>query len=205
MLTGEVARPACVRKESMTLSDVTPDVRELTLTGLGPEGLEAKLTLADDKVAIEAAEEAPLPQWLRGELAFEGLDMVYVDPAKKREGEEEKEEGGDEEDRMKPGFRVTRVIEIKHEETGESFPRTGALILDGAHVDLAQAEAFAATFARLAGREKPEEAKAEADEAPAAEAEAPVAAEVAPTTAEEPAFAAPSEDESGEPEEKAFV
>jgi hypothetical protein len=182
------------------LSEERVDVRELTLTGLGPEGHEAKLTLTDGHLIVEAVEEAPLPSWLRGEIPFDGLDIVYVDPAKQR-GEEE-----DEEERLKPGFRITRVIEITNEEANESFPRTAALILDGVHLDLAQAEPFAATFARLAGREKPEEEKA--DEAAAEEA-APAEAVEAPAPeleaeAEAPAFAAP-EGEPAEPEEKAFV
>jgi len=189
------------------LSEERADVRELTLTGLGPEGHEAKLTLTDDKLSVEAAEEAPLPSWLRGEIPFDGLDIVYVDPAKKRAEEGEEEEDEDEEARMKPGFRITRVTEITNAETGETFPRTGALILDGAHVDLEQAEPFAATFARLAGREKPEAAAPEALPA-AEEAEALPAAEAAealPTAEPEaPAFAAP-EAEPEEPEERAFV
>ena len=182
-------------------------MRELTLTGLGPEGHQAKLMLMDGKLMIEAPEEAPLPSWLWGEIPFEGLDIVYVDPAKKRADEGEQEEEEEEEERMKPGLRITRVIEIANAETGETFPRTAALILDGAHVDLEQAEPFAATFARLAGREKPEEAAPEALPA-AEEAEAlPVAEEPEALPAAEPeapAFAAP-EGEPEEPEEKAFV
>jgi hypothetical protein len=191
------------------LTEVTTDVRELTVTGLGPEGLEARLTLADETLVVEAAAEAPLPEWLRGELPFEGLDVVYVDPAKEHKGEEgaegEDKEEEEEEERLKPGFRVARLIEVKSEETGESFPRTASLIVDEAHVDLQQAEAFAATFARLAGREKPEEAPVE--EAPTAEAGPSVAVEAAPPAPEPetPAFAGPSDEEAGEPEDKAFV
>ena len=66
------------------MTDEAPDVRELTLTKLGPDGAEAKLTLGDDKLTVVTAESSPLPDWMRGEIAFDELDIAYIGPARER-------------------------------------------------------------------------------------------------------------------------
>ncbi len=147
------------------LSDEKPEVRELKLTKLGSKTAEIKLTLTDSSLLVEATEDAPAPEWLQGEIPFDDLDIAHVDPTAELEGED------DDEEPLPPGFRIARWVEVTDEETKESFPRLATIALDGEHVDLKASKAFAATFARLAGREKPEEAPAE--EAPA---EAPVEA-----------------------------
>ncbi len=169
------------------LSDEKPEVRELRLTKLGSKTAEIKLTLTDSSLLVEATDDAPLPDWLQGEIPFDDLDAAYVDPSVELEGE------GAEEEPLPPGFRIARWVEITDEETNESFPRLATMALDGEHVDLALAEGFAATFARLAGREKPEEVPVE--EAPAEE---PV--EALPTGAPEAATA----EEPGKEEAPAF-
>jgi hypothetical protein len=179
------------------LSDEKPEVRELKLTKLGPKTAEIKLTLTDSSLVVEPTEDAPAPEWLQGEIPFADLDIAHVDPAVELEGEDEDED----EEPLPPGFRIARWIEITDQETGESFPRLATIALDGEHVDLKAGEAFAATFARLAGREKPEEAPVE--EAPAEEpvealptgAPEAVATDEAKAEEEAPAFA-PATDET---------
>lgn len=197
------------------MTDETPELRELTLTQLGPEGATAKLTLSDKSLIIETSDNSPLPEWLRGEIPLEELDIAYIDPQKELEraraaGEEDAEDL--EEPQVSPGFRLARWIEIKKEDTGEVFDRRGMFLCDEGHVDLGAAERFALTFRQLAGRPLPgeekepvvsEEAPVE-EPAPAPEAAAPVA-EVAEETmafAGSDAFAPPDDEE---PEEKAFV
>jgi len=202
-----------VTDEDPVVTEETPEVRELTLTKLGPDGAEAKLTLADEKLTVETPEGSPLPAWLRGEIPFGELDIAYIDPAKGKKAETE--EGEEEEaTQVSPGFRLTRWIEITNDE-GEVFDRRGSFLCDEGHVDLAVAEPFALTFLKLAGRplpteevEEPEAAEAPVEEIPTGAAEAaepePVAAEVveeAPAFVGSDAFAAPDD----EPEEKAFV
>lgn len=206
-------------KGELVLSDDMPDVRELKLTKLDPGGAEAVLTLTDNSLVVEAGDEGPLPDWLRGEIPFDDLDIVYVDPAKdqKDEGEGEEEAAAGEE-ALPPGFRIVRWIEITNEETDETFPRQATMVLDGEHVDLKLAEGFATTFARLAGREKPEEVPAEeaAVEEPveALPIGAPEPVEAEAAVEETPAFAAaeddspafaPSEAEAKEDDTPAFA
>ena len=213
------------------MTEETPEVRELTLTGLGAEGHEARLTLTDVALLIETQEGSPLPEWLRGEIPFVQLDIAYVDPAKLPQPEAGETE--EEADQVRPGFRLSRWIEMPGRKAGEIFDRRGAFLCDDGHVDLGQAEAFALAFCRLAGRPLPgEKAEAEAapeavaEEAPSAEPEAAApevapaeVAEEAPAFAGSDAFAAPdSEDapafagsdafaapDDDEPEDKAFV
>ena len=212
------------------MSEEAPEVRELTLTKLGSKAVEARLTLTDDRLTIETPEDSPLPAWLQGEIPFDELDVAYIDPAKERAEADEADEE-ESEPAVLPGFRLSRWIEISNEPTGEVFDRRGAFLCDEGHVDLAQAEAFAVTFCKLAGRplpgakqEEPPAAEAPVEEsaASAPEAAGPVPAEPqdeAPAFAGSDAFAAPEADETpafagsdafaapddDEPEGKAFV
>jgi hypothetical protein len=200
------------------VTDEAPEVRELALTKLGGKTVEAKLTLADDKLVIETPEDSPLPEWLRGEVPLDELDIAYIDPAKAPKQPETEEGEEDAEAQVLPGFRLARWIQLRNEETGAVFDRRGTFVCDDGHVDLAQAEAFALTFLKLAGRplpsEKDEAAAEEAavEEIPTGAPEAaepePVAAEVAeetPAFAPSGAFAPADEDEDDEPKDKAFV
>jgi hypothetical protein len=206
--------PVVTEEAPAVETEEAPEVRELTLTKLGADGADAKLTLGDDKLTIEASEDSPLPEWLRGEIPFEELDIAYIDPARGKRAEEGEEET--EETQVSPGFRLSRWIEITKAGTGKAYDRRGSFLCDEGHVDLAVAEPFALTFLRLAGRPLPtEEPAAEAapaeeiptgaPEPPVGQATPPVAAEVAdetPAFAGSDAFAAPDEDE---PEDKAFA
>ena len=171
-----------------------PEVRELTLEKLGPEGGEAKLTLADDKLVVETADDSPMPEWLRGEMAFDDLDIAYVDPSAE---EDELEEG---EKPMPPGLRVACWIEMPAAEGDETLPRKATITVDGDHADMEQAQAFAATFAKLAGREEPEAEEAEeeapAEEIPTGAPEEPAVQTPAEEAPAESAFAAPEEDDT---------
>lgn len=197
------------------MTEEIPELRELTLTELGPEGATAKLILSDSALIVETSDNSPLPEWLRGEIPFEELEIAYIDPAKELErartaGEEDVEDL--EEPQVSPGFRLARWIEITKEETGEVFDRRGMFLCDEGHVDLAAAERFALTFCKLAGRPLPGEEREPAisKEAPAEEpAVAPQPVATAPEAAEEAsafvgsdAFAPPENDE---PEDKAFA
>lgn len=170
------------------MSEESPEVRELKLTKLGSKNAEIKLTLTATSLVVEASADAPMPEWLQGEIPFEDFDVAYVDPTRDPEGDEAGE------DALPPGFRVARWVEITNEETKETFPRLATMAVDREHVDLKAAEAFAATFARLAGREKPEEAPVEEPVVEEAAAEEPV--EALPTGAPEPTAA--REPEAGE-------
>jgi len=201
-----------VADEAPVVAEEAPEVRELSLTKLGADGAEAKLTLGDDTLTIETSEDSPLPEWLRGEIPFEELDIAYIDPAKGKAAEGEEEE----EAQVSPGFRVSRWIEVRKDDTGDAFDRRGSFMCDEGHVDLAVAEPFALTFLKLAGRPLPGEKAEEpaAEEAPveqiptgapepAEPAPAPAdAAEETPAFAGSDAFAAPDEDES---DDKAFA
>jgi len=208
--------PVVTEETPAAETEEAPEVRELTLTKLGADGAEARLTLTDGKLLIETSEDSPLPEWLRGEIPFEELDIAHIDPAKGKAAEGEEGEEEEEETQVSPGFRVSRWIEITKEGTGEVFDRRGTFMCDEGHVDLAAAEPFALTFLKLAGRPLPTEKSEEpaAEEAPVEETPTgapepaepePVAAEVAeetPAFAGSDAFAAPDEDE---PEDKAFA
>ncbi|MGQ9732265.1 MAG: hypothetical protein ACUVX8_13465 [Candidatus Zipacnadales bacterium] len=225
------------------MNDEMHEVRELTLTKL--DGHEAKLTLTDNALIVETSEDSPLPEWLRGEIPFDDLDIAYVDLAKERawaraeakakaktgaeaqtqpsteratgaklEGEasvngelaphetvlksssepetpvldeEEGEYEEEDEEIPAPGFRIARWIELKAKDSEKTFPRRAAFVMDEGHVDLAQAEAFAVTFCRLAGRPLPWERKKKPTlpdalaETPVAETPLPSAVELTPT------------------------
>ncbi len=209
------------------MTEEAPEVRELTLTKLGPDGAEAKLTLGDDTLTVETPETSPLPEWLRGEIAFGELDIAYIDPDKGREraeatDEDEEDEGT--ESKVSPGFRVSRWVEITDEATGRTFDRRAHFLCDEGHVDLTVAEPFALTFLKLAGRPLPGETAAAAAESAAEqlptgapEVAEPVAAaaggqatppaeaaekDETPAFADGDAFVAPDDDE---PQEEAFV
>ncbi len=190
------------------MADETVEVLELTLTKLDPEGAEAKLTLADEKLVVDTADDSPVPEWLRGELAFDDIEIGYTDPAAELEEDEEPDEKP-----LPPGLRIAVWIDMPAAEGDETFPRKATIAVDSAHFDAEQAEAFAATFTKLAGREEPEveeepevaeEAPTGAPEADDAPAEEPVAEEpVAEEAPADSAFAAADDDDK--PADSAFA
>ena len=189
------------------MADEIVEVLELTLTKLNPEGAEATLTLADEKLVDETGDDSPLPEWLRGELAFDDIDIAYVDPAAGIDDDEDEEP---EEKPLPPGLRVVVWIDMPAGEgdDAETFDRRGTIAIDTGHMDAEQAEGFAATFRKLAGREEPvvEEApEAEAvEEAPTGAPEAEVAAADEPA-ADEPADEAPEDSAFAPAADSAFA